>query len=223
MGSSLAALCGLAWTAVYVLAIRQGIRDRTFAMPIAALATNISWEFQFSFVRPPDGVVQHVINVLWFAADCGLVWTVLRYGRREFPYLSRWAFGGCFAALLAFAYAGMDLVSTQLDDGGGTITAFGSNVVMSGLFLGMLASRRSTRGQSLGIALCKLIGTAAASVLTALDHDPLPRYQGGLLPYCYLACLLLDLAYVAALATVIRWERTTAPAPSKPTPAAALG
>ncbi|MEU1629970.1 hypothetical protein ABZ746_32700 [Streptomyces sp. NPDC020096] len=198
-------LCGLCWTATYVLAIRAGVRDRTFAMPVVALATNISWEFQFAFIRPPGGF-QDAINITWFLFDCGLVYTVLRYGPREFPYLKPRVFYPSFAGLLALAYAGMDLVSTQLDAGQGAFTAFGSNVAMSGLFLAMLAARGSSRGQSLGIAATKLAGTAAASVSWYLRHDPAQRYQGGLLTYCSVACFVLDLGYLLVLAAVIRKE-----------------
>ncbi len=35
---------GIAWTVVYVEAIRVGLRDRTCAMPVAALALNFAWE-----------------------------------------------------------------------------------------------------------------------------------------------------------------------------------
>ena len=41
----LIALSGLAWTIVYIEAIRQGIRYKTYAMPIAALGLNIAWEW----------------------------------------------------------------------------------------------------------------------------------------------------------------------------------
>ena len=44
MALFLTALSGVAWTLVYLEAIRVGFRDRTYAMPVAALALNIAWE-----------------------------------------------------------------------------------------------------------------------------------------------------------------------------------
>jgi hypothetical protein len=38
-------LSGIAWSIVYVDAIRIGIKDRSYAMPFWALALNIAWEF----------------------------------------------------------------------------------------------------------------------------------------------------------------------------------
>ena len=35
---------GLAWTVVYVDAIRIGFRDRSYAIPAAALGLNFAWE-----------------------------------------------------------------------------------------------------------------------------------------------------------------------------------
>ena len=35
---------GLAWTVVYVDAIRIGFKDRSYAIPAAALALNFAWE-----------------------------------------------------------------------------------------------------------------------------------------------------------------------------------
>ncbi|WP_314196352.1 hypothetical protein [uncultured Arthrobacter sp.] len=35
---------GVAWTVVYAEAIRLGFRERTYAIPAAALALNFAWE-----------------------------------------------------------------------------------------------------------------------------------------------------------------------------------
>ncbi|MEU9478977.1 hypothetical protein [Streptomyces sp. NPDC048191] len=198
---------GVFWTAAYALLIRTGLSERTFGMPVVAFATNISWEFMFAFVRPPSGVM-HVVNVVWFCFDLAVGYTLVRFGRSEFPYLPGRLFLPALAALLAFAYPGMNFASEQFDAGGGAITAFGSNLAMSGMFLAMLAARRGTRGQSPGIALTKLLGTACASLSMLTDPDPVPRHDTALMHYLYVACFLLDLAYVCAVFVVRRTERT---------------
>ncbi|GHI03612.1 hypothetical protein [Streptomyces cellostaticus] len=199
---------GLFWTAAYVLLIRTGLRARTFGMPVVAFATNISWEFMFAFVRPPSGVM-HVINIVWFCFDLAIGYTVVRFGRAEFPYLPDRLFLPALAVLLALAYPGMNYVSEQFDEGVGAITAFGSNLAMSGMFLAMLAARRGTRGQSVGIAVTKLLGTACASLALLTDPDGDPRYDNALMYYFYIGCFLLDLAYAYAVFAVGRAERTT--------------
>lgn len=200
---------GIFWTLAYVLLIRIGIREKTFGMPIVAFATNISWEFCFAFVRPAAGV-QHWINVVWFVFDCAIGYTVLRFGAREFPYLDPRVFYAGFALLLALAYIGMNGASLQFDDGAGTITAFGSNIAMSGLFLAMLAARGGSRGQSVGIAAAKLLGTACASLAELSGKHPEARYHSSFAYYLYVTCLVLDLAYLGALILVRRHEKALA-------------
>ena len=41
---ALTLLSGVAWMVVYVVAIRIGFHQKTYAIPAAALALNIAWE-----------------------------------------------------------------------------------------------------------------------------------------------------------------------------------
>jgi hypothetical protein len=183
-------------------------------MPLAALCANLSWELIFSVVRPDDGA-QLVVNMVWLALDLGIAYTVLRYGPREFPGVPRPTFYGGFAVTLGFAYLGVDLVSRTFDGGHASYAAFGQNLMMSALFLAMLAARygRAVRadgaldrgaalaGQSVWIAGAKLTGTGLASLASWLDgsHDRAP-----IMIYLYLGTALLDLAYLVAVLAVAR-------------------
>ncbi|MEU6063842.1 MULTISPECIES: transmembrane-type terpene cyclase [Streptomyces] len=200
---------GVFWTTAYVLLIRTGVRERTFGMPVVAFATNISWEFMFAFVRPPSGL-GHVINIVWFCFDVAVGYTVVRFGRAEFPYLPDRLFLPALGALLLLAYPGMNYASEEFDAGDGVLTAFGSNLAMSGLFLAMLAARRGTRGQSPGIALTKLLGTACASLTMLTDPDGDPRYDNALMYYLYIGCFVVDLAYAYAVFAVGRAQGAAA-------------
>jgi hypothetical protein len=198
VSTALAVGSGLCWTLAYLLIIRVGLRERTYGMPLVAFASNISWEFLYSFVRPSHGV-QHVINIVWFLLDCAIGYTIARFGAEEFPYLSRRVFHGCFVALLVLAFPAVDLVGVQFEGGDGVYSAFGMNLMMSALFLAMFAARPAGRGQSVGIATAKLAGTALASGAFAVRSDLAPEYHGGLLPYLYVAIFLLDLVYLGLL------------------------
>jgi hypothetical protein len=206
---------GVGWTATYVLIIAKGFADRTYGMPIVALCANLSWEFIFSFVRPHTGA-QRIVDVVWLCLDLVIAYTALRFGPREFPYLRRALCYACFGGTLVLAYLGVDLVSREFDHGRGTYAAFGQNLMMSGLFLAMLASRRGLRGQSPWIAAAKLVGTAFASVAIWGYGN----HQGSLLlPYLYVGNAVLDAAYLAAVVAVSRRPATDefrAPAESVP-------
>lgn len=201
MSTALAIGSGLCWTLAYLLIIRVGLRERTYGMPIVAFAANISWEFLYAFVRPSNGV-QHYINIVWFLLDCGIAYTIVRFGPREFPYLSRRVFYGCLVALVALAYPAVDLVGAQFDSGAGAFSAFGMNLMMSALFIAMFTARPAGRGQSVGIATAKFAGTAFASGSMAVRNDLAARYHGGLLPYLYIACFVLDLVYLGLVLSV---------------------
>lgn len=210
MSTALAAGSGLCWTLVYLLIIRVGLRERTYGMPVVAFAANLSWEFLYSFVRPSNGV-QQVINIVWFLLDCAIGYTIVRFGPDEFPYLPRRVFYGCLVALLALAYPAVDLVGRQFDAGDGVYSAFGMNLMMSALFIAMFTARPAGRGQSVGIALAKLAGTALASGSVALRGDLAARYHGGLLTYLYVSIFVLDLVYLG-LVLSLRAEPGAGPA-----------
>ena len=200
---------GLCWTVTYILIIRRGLRDRTYGMPLAALCANISWEFIFSFILPPSPI-QHAVNLVWFALDAVIVAQLLRYGPREFADLSRHAFYAVFAVSLATSFGVVLLVTLQFHDKG-TYAAFGQNLMMSALFIAMLYRRRSLRGQSLGIAVCKLVGTGLASLAFALYTSI--SHHSVLLPFLYVAIFAYDAVYAGL---VYARQRGEARAPARP-------
>src|SRR3712207_6506271 len=127
-------------------------------MPLAALCANISWEFIFAFVYPHD-LPQRAVNVVWFSFDLVILLQVLRYGPREFADLTGRAFYAMLTLALATSFGVVLSITYEFDDFDGAYSAFGSNLIMSGLFLTMLRARRSLRGQSVWIALSKMGGT----------------------------------------------------------------
>lgn len=199
---------GLFWTITYALIVVQSRKDRTYGMPIAALGANMAWEFYFTVIAPPTYpsaqvfYAQLTIDSVWLLIDLGILWYTLRYGPSEFPGLTRPAFYGMFA--LVFFGVGVTniLISREFHDAYGVRAAYLQSLMMSLLFLSMLYSRRSLRGQSLGIAVTKLLGTIFAS-LGVYFHPPLPEYsRSALLSFLYIAAFIADLVYVFAVYTM---------------------
>jgi len=197
----LAALSGLAWTVVYVDCIRVGFRDRTYAMPVAALALNFAWEA----VHAVHGLVttmsmQTVIIVVWAAADAVIVVTFVRFGRREFPeFVPRAVFAVGAGSLFAVAYAVQGLFVAAFGwDAGGDYAAFLQNLLMSGLFIAMFLARGGTRGQTVTIAVAKWLGTLAPTVAFGVIRPD------GFILGIGLLCSLLDLAYLGLMLQALR-------------------
>ena len=187
---------GLAWTIVYVEAIRLGFKYKTYAMPVAALGLNIAWETIYG-VHGLIGTIsaQWIINILWAAADVVIMATFLRFGRAELPkFVTRPLFIGWSILIFGTSYAVQALLIGQFGwTDGARYSAFLQNLLMSGLFIVMLVARRGTRGQSLVIAVAKWLGTLAPTILIGvLGNLPFILWIG-------LLCSLFDLVYIGLL------------------------
>ena len=82
----LTALSGVAWTIVYIAAIRIGFDHKTYAIPIAALSLNVAGEWIYSIhdlMNAPGP--QAYINLVWAFADVVILYTFFRWGRAELP------------------------------------------------------------------------------------------------------------------------------------------
>ncbi|MFE9565700.1 hypothetical protein ACFYM0_31840 [Streptomyces sp. NPDC006487] len=188
---------GVAWTLVYAEAIRVGLRDRTYAMPVAALALNFAWESTYAVNDVRTGLsAQGVVNVVWALADIVIVYTYLRYGRAELPgFVTRPLFAAWTVLLFASAFAVQWLFLAHFGaHDASRYSAFLQNLLMSGLFIALYASRRGPLGQSLVIAVAKWIGTLAPTFLFGVVEDA-PFILG-----LGLMCAVFDLAYIVLLA-----------------------
>lgn len=195
---------GALWTLAYLLIIRQGFLDRTYGMPLAALCANLSWELIFAFVYPHE-LPQRAVNVVWFSFDVMILVQLLLYGPREFSGLPRRLFYAAFALALATAFGAVLTITLQFGDFDGAYSAFGQNLMMSVLFVTMLHTRGSLRGQSVSIAALKMGGTALASFAFYFYN---PDYDGSvLLPFLYVAILIFDGIYAGAV-IVLRRRKT---------------
>ena len=85
---------GVAWTLVYVDAVRLGLRQRTYSMPLAAFGLNIAWEVLYTGLGFAGGSpdVQTWVNLVWACGDMAILYTVVRYGPSEFPDVPRTVF-----------------------------------------------------------------------------------------------------------------------------------
>lgn len=197
-------ITGVCWTLTYALIIRRGFQDRIYGMPIVALCANISWEFIFAFVEP-HAWRQRSIDIVWLCFDAVIWYQVVRFGPAQFPGVSRRLFYAMFGLSQVIAFGMVLAITHEFEDWQGYYAAYGQSLLMSALFLSMLYARRSLAGQSMGIAVAKLVGTACASlafVLRPVDHP-----DSVLLPFLYVACTVLDAIYVAAVYWFWRQER----------------
>jgi hypothetical protein len=136
----LTALSGIAWTIVYIVSIRIGFTQKTYAMPIAALGLNIAWEWIYSIYDLTSAPgPQAYINLVWALADVVILFTFFRYGRAEFPsFVTRPLFIAWGVAILGTSVAIQLLFIREfglVDMRAAAYSAFLQNLLMSGLFI----------------------------------------------------------------------------------------
>lgn len=184
---------GLFWSLTYILIIRRGFKDKTFGMPLVALGANISWEAIYSLIFPPLPP-QLYINYVWLGLDAVIVYQFLRYGKTEFVKFSIRKFNSVFLLTTLAAFGTILTISYILRDFLGVYAAFGQNLAMSVLFISMLYGRNSIKGQSIYIAIFKMLGTGIISLAFYL-YQPISQ-ESILLPFLYVSIFVFDVLYV---------------------------
>jgi hypothetical protein len=213
--TTLTLISGISWSIVYIDIIHRSFKDRTYGMPLFALALNIAWEFVFAFVTGFRVSVQKIVNVVWFVLDAIIVFAYFKHGRRDFPksfekYFVPWSLAA-FAVGAAVIYA---FAIEFGEDAGARYSAFGQNLLMSVLFILMIIRRNNVDGQSMTIAVFKWIGTLAPTI----EH----YYKTGSLVILVFGagCFVYDLIYIWMLRNKFvelglnPWNRKPIPVPS---------
>lgn len=195
------------WLAVYVLALIEGLRKHTYAIPLVAIAANFSWELIAAVYRVAPVALWHYGDLLWLCLDAGIVFTLLRYGRaqQQIPELKR---SFLTVAGVAFAFAGIAQLAIEeaLDDRWGFLDAYMISVMMSVLFFFLYFARRTLDASSYGIAWGKLLGNGLTSAGFVVLYPALHgRQTSTLLLYVLAAAnFALDAGYVLLLAKARR-------------------
>lgn len=130
----------------------------------------------------------------------GLVGT--RNLNSELKHLPNKLFYPVFILTLFTSFCYVLLITDEFQDWSGAYTAFGQNFVMSILFIDMLIKRHTVRGQSIFIAIFKMIGTLLASVGFYLNHPTQGRSL--LFIFMYTTIFVSDLIYVVMIAIKIK-------------------
>ncbi|HEY6534712.1 MAG TPA: hypothetical protein VIY08_02730 [Candidatus Nitrosocosmicus sp.] len=184
---------GIFWILTYIFIISKGFKDKTYGMPLIALCANVSWEFIYSFIFPHTPP-QLFINYLWFGLDVIIVIQFLKYSKNEFLNLTSAKLYSIFILLLVSEFSIILLSSFITGEVKGAYTAFSQNLVMSVLFIIMLFKRKSLRGQSIYIAVFKMLGTGLTS-LHYYVYEPI-THSSFILPTLYVLIFTFDIVYI---------------------------
>ena len=114
--------------------------------------------------------------------------------KMSFQFLSSNRLFSMFVVLLAAEFSIILVSGIFAGEFKGVYSAFGQNLVMSILFIIMLFKRNSLRGQSIYIAVFKMLGTGLTSLHYYL-FEPITQ-SSFILPSLYVSIFIFDLAYI---------------------------
>ena len=175
-------ITGVFWLLAYTGIIVVGFRDGAAGMPAPALCINIAWEFIFSFIYPHRRP-QRYVNMLWLAFNSLIFYQTLLFGASPSRLL-----------VCVTVSGGVLIYFTRRLDDRGELSALGSNLLMSALFILMFVERGGALGQSVWIALFKLIGTLIPTLVLWKKSIWMRFFGGGsaVLDTVYLSLLVFN-------------------------------
>lgn len=201
-------ISGICWSAVYVDSIRTGFKQKTYCMPLFALGLNIAWEGIYAytdlFVRKAIGA-QAIANTTWFLLDIFIVVSFFKYGKDEMDSdLGKKLFipwtvlvlSCCFILQILFMYEFGNVEGEKY-------SAYLQNITMSISYLYMLNRRKSSKGQTMLIAVCKCIGTLTPTIFGTIEGNMFILVTG-------IICFIFDIIYIYCLHHVIQKEKSAA-------------
>jgi hypothetical protein len=192
---------GICWSIVYILIIKQGMKDKSTGMPMEALCANISWEFIFSFIYPHTGL-QGFIDIIWFALDVIILIQFMKYGRKEFAKtLPMKYFYPTLLITITLSFLIIMATVQEFNDFEGKYAAFSQNFMMSCLYISLLLKRGNSRGQSLSIAILKMIGSFIPALAFFI------YFRSGLIIILSIGSLIFDLVYIVLIFNKLRKEK----------------
>ncbi|KAL7952663.1 hypothetical protein V8C34DRAFT_322699 [Trichoderma compactum] len=220
ISNAFSAICGILWSASYVLLTLRAFRDHSYGMPIFALCLNITCEFIYGFIYPPDPF-NTIIFAGWAIIDVFLFTATLRYGKQEWRHAPMVA--NNLALIIVFLgtpvafWLQMAFASELIPVIGRQIVWYGTGPVQIILSLGgvmQLASRHHTRGHSFNIWWTRAVGTLAANacfLYRAVEWPERFGYAAGPISFFYMAgATFIDLVYIITYYVVKDYESKVA-------------
>jgi hypothetical protein len=204
-------LGGLSGIALYAEAARVGLRDKGYAIPVWVIGLNFSWAVIHTLlVGKIEGASLPVLIVaVRIALDIVVLYTWFKFGGRHFPenpgegWFVPWSL---LVIVVAFILHSAVIMQFGISPGL-AYTAVMQNFVMSLLVIAMLARRKRQKAQSMIIAVAKLSGSLALTILYGvLGAEALDGPNNLLLVIGSLSCLF-DLIYIALLSQAKPYEK----------------
>jgi hypothetical protein len=147
------------WGIAYALIVRRGFLDKTFGFPFIAICIDTAWVFVFTFIYP-----QSPFMALFIILDIIFIYQLVKFRTSDLTNLSRFQYYAALILGLLTSFALIVAFSIEFDDVHGVYSSFINTLFASVLFIVLILRRDNLKGQSIYIAISKMLGTLSAVI-----------------------------------------------------------
>lgn len=191
-------ICGFFWLISYIEIVRVGFKYKVCLMPFVALSLNISWEI-YNTIQGYFYAGFHIttlINFAWILLDVAILYIYFKYSHLN-SKLRKDLFYALSIAFIVFSFIFQHIIGIQMGlVFGALFSAFGSNLLMSILFVHMFYKTTDLKGQTPLMAWSKCIGTFSATTLVGIIGINGLGGKINSIMYIGVITLLFDLWYI---------------------------
>jgi hypothetical protein len=147
------------WGIAYVLIVRRGFIDKTFGYPFIAICVDIAWVTTFTLIYP-----QSPFMLLFVIVDLIFLYQLLKFRTSDLTNLSKTQYYAAVVLAIVTSFALIIAFSIEFDDVHGVYSSFVDTLLTSILFIVLILRRDNVKGQSIYIAISKMLGTLSAVI-----------------------------------------------------------
>ncbi len=147
------------WGIAYVLIVRRGFIDKTFGYPFIAICVDIAWVTTFTLIYP-----QSPFMLLFVVVDLIFLYQLLKFRTSDLTNLSKTQYYAAVILAIVTSFALIIAFSIEFNDVHGVYSSFVDTLLTSILFIVLILRRNNVKGQSIYIAISKMLGTLSAVI-----------------------------------------------------------
>lgn len=147
------------WGIAFILILRRGFIDKTFGVTYIGLCVDLAWVTTFTFIFP-----QSPFMLLFLILDIVFLYQLLKFRTSDLTDVTKFQYyaGVILGVLTSFAL--IIAFTIEFDDRHGVYSAFINTLIASIFYIVLIMRRNNVQGQSLYIAISKMLGTLSAVI-----------------------------------------------------------
>ncbi len=158
------------WGIAFALLLRRGFKDKTFGVPFIGICVDIAWVSTFAFIYPQSPFMYFFVGV-----DLIFLYQLLKFRTSDLTNFSKFQYYAAVVLGITTSFALIIAFSIEFNDYHGVYSAFINTLIASILYIVLIHRRGNLSGQSIYIAITKMLGTLSAVI--AYNFFTFPNIQ----------------------------------------------